>query len=38
MAKTEQDNADSGLDRLREELTDYLTAWVGDLAEQVATS
>ncbi|WP_406308968.1 SRPBCC family protein [Streptomyces sp. NBC_00623] len=34
MAKTEQDNADSGLDRLRQELTDYLTAWVGDLAER----
>nr|WTB28931.1 SRPBCC family protein [Streptomyces sp. NBC_00830] len=34
MAKTEQDNADSGLDRLREELSDYLTAWVGDLAER----
>ncbi|WP_406502739.1 SRPBCC family protein [Streptomyces sp. NBC_01602] len=36
MAKTEQDNADSGLDRLREELTDYLTAWVGDLAERAS--
>lgn len=34
MAKTEQGNADSGLDRLREELTDYVTAWVGDLAER----
>ncbi|MFI5634351.1 SRPBCC family protein [Streptomyces sp. NPDC051664] len=34
MAKTEQDNADSGLDRLRGELADYLTAWVGDLAER----
>ncbi|MGW6895983.1 SRPBCC family protein [Streptomyces sp. NPDC054919] len=34
MAKTEQDNAESGLDRLREEFTDYLTAWVGDLAER----
>ncbi|WP_371798581.1 SRPBCC family protein [Streptomyces sp. NBC_01707] len=34
MAKTEQDNAESGLDRLREELGDYLTAWVGDLAER----
>ncbi|MET7526927.1 SRPBCC family protein [Streptomyces sp900116325] len=34
MAKTEQDNAESGLGRLREELGDYLTAWVGDLAER----
>ncbi|WP_030930758.1 SRPBCC family protein [Streptomyces sp. NRRL B-24720] len=34
MAKTEQDNSESGLDRLREELGDYLTAWVGDLAER----
>lgn len=34
MAKTGQDNAESGLDRLREELGDYLTAWVGDLAER----
>ncbi|WP_329157706.1 polyketide cyclase [Streptomyces sp. NBC_01717] len=34
MAKTEQDNAESGLDRLREEVGDYLTAWVGDLAER----
>ncbi|MGY5036717.1 SRPBCC family protein [Streptomyces sp. 900116325] len=34
MAKTEQDNAESGLDRLRAELGDYLTAWVGDLAER----
>ncbi|MET8437307.1 SRPBCC family protein [Streptomyces sp900116325] len=34
MAETEQDNAESGLDRLREELGDYLTAWVGDLAER----
>ncbi|MFB6703344.1 SRPBCC family protein [Streptomyces sp. NPDC056333] len=34
MAKTEQDNAESGLGRLRAELGDYLTAWVGDLAER----
>ncbi|MER6104080.1 SRPBCC family protein [Streptomyces sp. NPDC001832] len=34
MAKTGQDYADSGLDRLREELADYLMAWVGDLAER----
>ncbi|MET7632728.1 SRPBCC family protein [Streptomyces sp. NPDC005078] len=34
MAKTEQDNGGSGLDRLREELGDYLTARVGDLAER----
>ncbi|MFF1844251.1 SRPBCC family protein [Streptomyces sp. NPDC058217] len=34
MANTEQDNGGSGLDRLREELGDYLTARVGDLAER----
>ncbi|MFB7211289.1 SRPBCC family protein [Streptomyces sp. NPDC056255] len=34
MAKTEQGNAYSGLDRLREELGDYLAARVGDLAER----
>lgn len=34
MSKTEQDNANSGLDRLREELGDYLKARVGDLAER----
>ncbi|MFF2409527.1 SRPBCC family protein [Streptomyces sp. NPDC058092] len=34
MSKTEQDNANSGLDRLREELGDYLRARVGDLAER----
>lgn len=34
MAKTEQDNAGSGLDRLRDELGDFVTAWVGDLAEK----
>ncbi|MFE7474671.1 SRPBCC family protein [Streptomyces sp. NPDC057575] len=34
MSKTEQGNAYSGLDRLREELGDYLTARVGDLAER----
>ncbi|MFE7359187.1 SRPBCC family protein [Streptomyces sp. NPDC057543] len=34
MSKTEQDNAGSGLDRLREELGGYLTARVGDLAEK----
>ncbi|MEV5200747.1 SRPBCC family protein [Streptomyces sp. NPDC053720] len=34
MPKAEQSNAHSGLDRLREELGDYLTARVGDLAER----
>ncbi|WP_328687135.1 SRPBCC family protein [Streptomyces caniferus] len=34
MAKTGQDNADSGLDRLRSELGDYATKWVGNLAER----
>ncbi|MFG3527249.1 SRPBCC family protein [Streptomyces sp. NPDC047917] len=34
MPKAEQGNAYSGLDRLREELGDYLTARVGDLAER----
>lgn len=34
MSKTEQGNVHSGLDRLREELGDYLTARVGDLAER----
>ncbi|MYT14882.1 Polyketide cyclase / dehydrase and lipid transport [Streptomyces sp. SceaMP-e96] len=34
MAKTGQDNADSGLDRLREELGSYATKWVGNLAER----
>jgi len=34
MAKTGQDKADSGLDRLRDELGDYLTSWVGNLAER----
>lgn len=34
MANTEQDNGGSGLDRLREELGDYLTRRVGDLAER----
>ncbi|MET4647595.1 putative membrane protein [Streptomyces atratus] len=34
MANTEQDNGGSGLDRLREELGDYLTPRVGDLAER----
>ncbi|MFJ3954100.1 SRPBCC family protein [Streptomyces libani] len=34
MAKTGQDNADSGLDRLREELGNYATQWVGNLAER----
>ncbi|WP_260637451.1 SRPBCC family protein [Streptomyces angustmyceticus] len=34
MAKTGQDNADSGLDRLRGELGDYATKWVGNLAEK----
>ncbi|MGW9121718.1 SRPBCC family protein [Streptomyces sp. NPDC055663] len=34
MSKTEQGNAYSGLDRLREELGDYLTARMGDLAER----
>ncbi|MCZ1011129.1 SRPBCC family protein [Streptomyces lydicus] len=34
MAKTGQDNADSGLDRLRSELGGYATKWVGNLAEK----
>ncbi|MEU2135433.1 SRPBCC family protein [Streptomyces sp. NPDC018352] len=34
MSKAEQGNGYSGLDRLREELGDYLTARVGDLAER----
>ncbi|MEU8680920.1 SRPBCC family protein [Streptomyces sp. NPDC048611] len=34
MAKTGQDNVDSGLDRLREELGNYATQWVGNLAER----
>ncbi|MFG2830444.1 SRPBCC family protein [Streptomyces sp. NPDC048434] len=34
MAKTGQDNADSGLDRLRDELGEYATKWVGNLAER----
>ncbi|MFD3419168.1 SRPBCC family protein [Streptomyces decoyicus] len=34
MAKTGQDKADSGLDRLRGELGDYATKWVGNLAER----
>lgn len=34
MAKTGQDKADSGLDRLRDELGDYVTSWVGNLAER----
>lgn len=34
MAKTGQDDTDSGLDRLRDELGDFVTAWVGDLAER----
>lgn len=38
MAKTGQDNAESGLDRLREELGDYLTAWVGIWPNGPATS
>lgn len=38
MAKTEQDNAESGLDRLREEFTDYLTAWWGIWPNGLTTS
>ncbi|MCX4791179.1 polyketide cyclase [Streptomyces sp. NBC_01221] len=34
MSRTEQGNANSGIDRLREELGDYLKARVGDLAEK----
>ncbi|MGP8303417.1 SRPBCC family protein [Streptomyces inhibens] len=34
MAKTGQDNADSGLDRLRDELGGFVTAWAGNLAER----
>ncbi|PBC81062.1 Polyketide cyclase / dehydrase and lipid transport [Streptomyces sp. 2224.1] len=34
MAKTGRDNADSGIDRLRSELGDYATKWVGNLAER----
>ncbi|MGW1373948.1 SRPBCC family protein [Streptomyces sp. NPDC002446] len=34
MAKTGQGKADAGLDRLRDELGDFVTAWVGDLAEK----
>lgn len=34
MAKTGQDKADSGLDRLRDELGDYVSSWVGNLAER----
>lgn len=34
MAKTGQDNAGSGLDRLRDELGNYATQWVGHLAEK----
>ncbi|WP_432143317.1 SRPBCC family protein [Streptomyces sp. bgisy084] len=34
MAKTGQDNVGSGLDRLREELGNYATQWVGNLAEK----
>ncbi len=34
MAKTEQGNVDSGVERLREELGDFLTAWAGNLAER----
>lgn len=34
MAKTGQDNADSGIDRLRSELGGYATKWVGNLAER----
>ncbi|MFI1502468.1 SRPBCC family protein [Streptomyces platensis] len=34
MAKTGQDNAGSGLDRLRDELGNYATQWVGNLAEK----
>ncbi|MGW9043890.1 SRPBCC family protein [Streptomyces lydicus] len=34
MAKTEQGSGNSGLDRLREELGEYATAWVGNMAER----
>ncbi|AOP47085.1 SRPBCC family protein [Streptomyces lydicus] len=34
MAKTGQGSGDSGLDRLREELGEYATAWVGNMAER----
>ncbi|TJZ58675.1 SRPBCC family protein [Streptomyces piniterrae] len=34
MAKTGQGNAGSGLDRLRDELGDFVTAWAGNLAER----
>ncbi|WP_435244159.1 SRPBCC family protein [Streptomyces sioyaensis] len=34
MVKTGQVKADSGLDRLRDELGDYVTSWVGNLAER----
>ncbi|WP_433854964.1 SRPBCC family protein [Streptomyces kronopolitis] len=34
MAKTGQDKADTGLDRLRDELGDYVSSWVGNLAEK----
>ncbi|WP_336048827.1 SRPBCC family protein [Streptomyces sp. CA2R101] len=34
MAKTGRDNTDSGIDRLRSELGDYATKWVGNLAER----
>ncbi|WP_327227696.1 SRPBCC family protein [Streptomyces platensis] len=34
MAKTGQDDTGSGLDRLRDELGNYATQWVGNLAEK----
>lgn len=36
MTQRQQETAESGLDRLRDELTDYLTARVGDLAERAS--
>lgn len=34
MAQRQQEKAESGVDRLRDEVTDFLTAWVGNLAER----
>ncbi|MFF8614192.1 SRPBCC family protein [Streptomyces sp. NPDC015350] len=36
MTQRQQETSESGLDRLRDELTDYLTARVGDLAERAS--
>ncbi|MGW2181930.1 SRPBCC family protein [Streptomyces sp. NPDC001732] len=36
MTQRQQETAESGLDRLRDELADYLTARIGDLAERAS--